>query len=94
MLLEEEDSITKTKDHPLDEYSVPGMHADVHAPLQEVEHLVPISPPLIHCDGRGMDMGWTTLTLLFNHHRHLKRQRLIGEGDRPPLIKISPDDDC
>ena len=93
MPLEEKDSIPRTKDHPLSEYPLPGMHADAHAPLQDVEHLMPISPSLIHCDGRGMDMGGATLPLLLNHHRHLKKQRLIGERNRPPLIEISPDDD-
>ncbi len=93
MPLEEEDSIPGTKDHPTHERPIPSMNADVHPPLHDVEHLVPVSPLLIHCDGRGMNMGWATLPLLFNHHRHLKRQRLIGEGDCPPLIEISPDDD-
>ncbi len=58
MPLEEEDSVPGTKDHPLHERPIPGMHADVHPPLHDVEHLVPVSPLLIHCDGRGMNMGW------------------------------------
>lgn len=93
MPLKEEDSIPRTKDHPPGEYPRSGMHADVHAPIQDVEHLMPESPLLIHCNRRDMDMGGATLPLLFNHHRHLKRQRLIGEGDSSHLIEISPDDD-